>query len=221
MKLRVTIDVDDHDLQTLLAQVPRLLAVNRDPSTETGEIPALLTVAEAAEALRVSRGQVYEMTRTGQIRSIKIGRKLMVPRNAIGWFIDEQLDSATKPTASMLEASARDVGVRSSTTSTQMPASSRRRSDAKRATKPAEPGTPRRRRQRVSTDPVTVAEFADTFEVPVEEAERIFHAGKFETEDSDGTLLAQRRHVLEWMKTDEFDAWGEEWIGKAPRRPQP
>lgn len=47
------------------------------------EFPVVLTVPEAAKALRVSRGAAYEAIRVGEIPSVRIGRSLRVPRHAL------------------------------------------------------------------------------------------------------------------------------------------
>ncbi len=41
---------------------------------------ATLTVEEAARILGISRGVAYEGVRTGEIPSIKIGRRILIPR---------------------------------------------------------------------------------------------------------------------------------------------
>ncbi len=41
-----------------------------------------LTIAEAAQHLGVGRNQAYEAARTGQIPTIKIGKRLLVPKVA-------------------------------------------------------------------------------------------------------------------------------------------
>ncbi len=43
----------------------------------------VLTVEEAAGMLRISRGLAYEMVRTGRLPSIRLGRRLLVPRSAL------------------------------------------------------------------------------------------------------------------------------------------
>jgi excisionase family DNA binding protein len=50
---------------------------------EFGELPLVLTVPEAAEALRVSRGAGYELVRSGVLRSIRLGRTIRVPKSAL------------------------------------------------------------------------------------------------------------------------------------------
>lgn len=42
-----------------------------------------LTVSEAARVLGVSRSTAYECVRTGQLRAVRLGRRLVVPRSAI------------------------------------------------------------------------------------------------------------------------------------------
>lgn len=51
-----------------------------------------LTVSEAARELGISRNSAYEAVRRGQIPSIRIGRRLLVPRSAL-----ERLLSAGLP----------------------------------------------------------------------------------------------------------------------------
>lgn len=43
----------------------------------------VLTVEEAAKLLRISRGSAYEAARCGEIPTIRIGRRLIVPRAAL------------------------------------------------------------------------------------------------------------------------------------------
>ncbi len=50
----------------------------RDESTEY-----LLTVQEAADRLRVSRWSVYNLIRSNQLRTIKIGRRRLVTPTAL------------------------------------------------------------------------------------------------------------------------------------------
>ena len=42
-----------------------------------------LTVVEVAAQLGISRNAAYEAIRLGQIRSIRIGRRILVPRQAL------------------------------------------------------------------------------------------------------------------------------------------
>ena len=50
-----------------------------------------VTVTEAAEMLGVSRNMAYECVRTGEIPSISLGRRLLVPRKALLAMIDGEV----------------------------------------------------------------------------------------------------------------------------------
>jgi excisionase family DNA binding protein len=49
----------------------------------------LFTVDEAAVRLRVSRWTVYNRIRSGQLRTVKIGRRRLVPPAALGECVDQ------------------------------------------------------------------------------------------------------------------------------------
>ncbi|MET8740299.1 helix-turn-helix domain-containing protein [Streptomyces sp. NPDC004728] len=53
-----------------------------------------LTVPEVMEALSLSRFKVYDLIRSRQLKSIKIGRCRRVPADALRSFIDHQLEEA-------------------------------------------------------------------------------------------------------------------------------
>jgi excisionase family DNA binding protein len=44
------------------------------------ELPLTLTVEQAAKHLGISRGLAYEAARNGQLPTIRLGRRLLVPR---------------------------------------------------------------------------------------------------------------------------------------------
>lgn len=46
----------------------------------------VLKVTEVAADLRVGRNQAYELIRSGQLRSVRIGRAIRVPREALEAF---------------------------------------------------------------------------------------------------------------------------------------
>lgn len=57
--------------------------------TDEVAIPALAyRVDEAAEAVRLSRSQIYELIRSGQLRTIKLGRRRLVPVQALTDYIN-------------------------------------------------------------------------------------------------------------------------------------
>jgi len=49
----------------------------------------VLSVKEARGRLGLSRGLMYEALRTGQIPSIRIGRRILIPRVALERLLDE------------------------------------------------------------------------------------------------------------------------------------
>lgn len=61
--------------------------MNHDMVTATTG-PVLLTPEEAAEALRLGRSKVYDLIRTGELESVKVGRCRRVPVTALVLFID-------------------------------------------------------------------------------------------------------------------------------------
>ena len=55
--------------------------------------PLLLRPEEAAQVLRVSRTRVFELIRTGELRSLKIGHSRRVSATALAEFV-ARLDAA-------------------------------------------------------------------------------------------------------------------------------
>lgn len=60
---------------------------DKAPSCKEGELPLVLTVAEAGEALRIGRTAAYEIVRSGKLRSVRVGKTIRVPRDAIFDFL--------------------------------------------------------------------------------------------------------------------------------------
>lgn len=51
------------------------------------EMPLTLRVEELMPILNIGRNTAYELVRSGKIRSIKVGRQLRIPRDAIEDFL--------------------------------------------------------------------------------------------------------------------------------------
>lgn len=49
-----------------------------------------LSVREAAKALGVSRDMIFVLTRSGQLRSFRIGHRRLIPADAIREFVERQ-----------------------------------------------------------------------------------------------------------------------------------
>ncbi|MES9602181.1 helix-turn-helix domain-containing protein [Actinomadura sp. NPDC000929] len=54
----------------------------------------VLTVDEAAERLRVSRWTLYNLIRSNQLRTVKIGRRRLVPVNSLVEYLDQLTEEA-------------------------------------------------------------------------------------------------------------------------------
>ena len=58
-------------------------SANYSTITNFDNLPLALTVLEAGQVLRVGRSVTYELVRSGQLRSVRIGRSIRIPRNAL------------------------------------------------------------------------------------------------------------------------------------------
>jgi excisionase family DNA binding protein len=47
------------------------------------ELPDVLTVAEVAQLLRLGRGSIYEAARRGELPCVRVGRRLLFPKDAL------------------------------------------------------------------------------------------------------------------------------------------
>jgi excisionase family DNA binding protein len=54
----------------------------------------VLTIDEAAERLRVSRWTLYNLIRSNQLRTIKLGRRRLVPASALAECLDQLMEVA-------------------------------------------------------------------------------------------------------------------------------
>ncbi len=54
-----------------------------DRPTSFDDLPLTLRVEELIPILGIGRNTAYELVRSGQIRSIRIGRQLRVPKDAV------------------------------------------------------------------------------------------------------------------------------------------
>lgn len=47
------------------------------------EAPTMLTIAQAEDVLQVSRWKLYQLIRSGELKSVKIGRSRRIPVTAV------------------------------------------------------------------------------------------------------------------------------------------
>jgi excisionase family DNA binding protein len=69
----------------LLAEALRA-EVRAEVERQAGKPPRLLSVDEAAEALGVGRTAVYSEISAGRLRTIKVGRRRLVPSSSVDAF---------------------------------------------------------------------------------------------------------------------------------------
>ena len=59
-----------------------------DAPVSLEELPLVLRVEDLSRALGIGRNTAYELVRSGQIRSIRIGRQLRIPRDELQRFLN-------------------------------------------------------------------------------------------------------------------------------------
>lgn len=52
------------------------------------KLPLALTVEQTAQVLQLGKALVYDMIRSGRLRSFRVGLKIRVPRSALIEFLD-------------------------------------------------------------------------------------------------------------------------------------
>ena len=56
--------------------------------------PEVLTVAEAAKLLRTGKNKTYDLVRTGRLRCVKVGGKILVPKMRLIEFLIAESEGA-------------------------------------------------------------------------------------------------------------------------------
>ncbi len=56
------------------------------------EYPLLLSVEDLISILRVGRSTAYDLVRAGKIRSVKVGRQIRTPREALLAFLSAETE---------------------------------------------------------------------------------------------------------------------------------
>jgi excisionase family DNA binding protein len=64
---------------------------NKERSNRLG-LPPVLTVAETAAFLRIGRSACYELVRTGAIPSVRLGRLIRIPRDALMAWLEDSVE---------------------------------------------------------------------------------------------------------------------------------
>ena len=56
------------------------------------ELPLVLTVEDLMSVLEIGRNSAYELARSGQLRTIRVGKQIRIPRDAIAAFLSGPVD---------------------------------------------------------------------------------------------------------------------------------
>ena len=56
---------------------------NEIPQHSSPESKVTLTVSEAAELIGISKPSMYEVVRAGKVRSVKVGKKILISRQSL------------------------------------------------------------------------------------------------------------------------------------------
>jgi excisionase family DNA binding protein len=65
----------------------------RDPHRSASDVPLVLSVGQAAEALGVSDDLIYELIARGQLPCLPLGRRKLVPRRAVELLVESAMDN--------------------------------------------------------------------------------------------------------------------------------
>ena len=78
----------------LVATMPQIVFVRsiQRLSVVPLDMPLMLTIKQASERLSVSRSKLYEFIHSGQIKSVRIGRSIRIPRQELEIFIREHTE---------------------------------------------------------------------------------------------------------------------------------
>ena len=57
------------------------------------DLPLALRVEDLMPILGIGRNTAYELVRSGQIRSIRVGRKIRIPKDAVAAFLSKSNDA--------------------------------------------------------------------------------------------------------------------------------
>ena len=66
--------------------------MNETKYKEYSDLPMMLTVSEMGEALGISRAAAYQLVRSRGFPSMKIGTRILVPKDKFLKWIDEQTE---------------------------------------------------------------------------------------------------------------------------------
>lgn len=72
--------------------LPQAVSVGGDPVAT----PLLYDVTAAGQALSIGRNEIYHRIQTGEIRSVRIGRRRLIPATELAAFVDRLITEAAQ-----------------------------------------------------------------------------------------------------------------------------
>ena len=75
--------------EAVSALVSALIAATIEPTPRPNAPDRLLSVDEAARALGIGRSVLYGLIASGRVRSVKVGRRRLIPSSAVAGYIAE------------------------------------------------------------------------------------------------------------------------------------
>lgn len=96
---RLEVALADAGPMLAAALLPALLSALREVRTPpvAARHPALLTVTEAARQLGIGRTTTFSLIRTGELRSVSVGRRRLVPSDAIAELVARLSTGGSRP----------------------------------------------------------------------------------------------------------------------------
>jgi excisionase family DNA binding protein len=83
-------------LEAAVAELVAAIVATLRAEAQGGTAPErLMSVVEAAAALGVGRSALYDTIGVGDLRSIKVGRRRLIPASSVDKFIQEALNEAS------------------------------------------------------------------------------------------------------------------------------
>lgn len=65
--------------------------------TDLRDLPIVLTVPEVARQLRVGRNTAYQLVNAGAIGSVRIGSRMLVPRESLSRYLEIACSTEPRP----------------------------------------------------------------------------------------------------------------------------
>jgi len=79
---------------------------------DLADTPHLMTVREVAQLLRISRSFAYELVARGELESVRLGRRVLVPTTSVHQLVAKATAESRPPTASYMRGTGARAGLR-------------------------------------------------------------------------------------------------------------